>query len=114
MIAEIFAILTGLILLTGLLGVIPALGKHLEKFAKWLGSFQGIIGILALIVAIVWWPGLILGIFMIFGGIMLAIGILMAIPALGKYLEKLAKFLGGFQTIIGIVLLIVGIWYLID
>jgi len=113
MLAEIFAIITGLILLTGLLGVIPALGKHLEKLAKWLGGFQGIIGIIAIIVGIIDFSW-ILGLFLIFGGIILAVGILMAIPAMGKYLEKLAKFLGGFQTIIGIILLIVGIWFLID
>jgi hypothetical protein len=35
------------------------------------------------------------------------------IPALGKSLEKLAKWLGSFQTIIGIIALIVGIWGLL-
>jgi hypothetical protein len=37
----------------------------------------------------------------------------MAIPALGKYLEKLAKILGGFQALIGICTLLVGILSLI-
>jgi len=46
------ALLVGLILLTGILPMIPAIGKQLEKFAKWLGSFQTIIGIIAIIVGI--------------------------------------------------------------
>jgi hypothetical protein len=42
------------------------------------------------------------------------VGILPLIPAVGKHLEKLAKWLGGFQTIIGLIVLIVGILGLID
>ena len=40
-------------------------------------------------------------------------GILPAIPAMGKHLEKLAKWLGGFQTIIEIIAIILGIWGLL-
>ncbi len=108
MIAGLFAILAGLILLTGLLGVIPALGEHLERMAKWLGSFQGIIGIIALIIGILN-IGSLTGIMLVIAGIMLAAGILQTIPALGDSLHKLAKWLGSFQTIIGIITLIVGI-----
>ena len=52
---------------------------------------------------------LILGLTLIFAGLILAMGILTSIPALGKHLEKLAKWLGRFQTIIGVVAIIVGI-----
>ncbi len=115
-ITGLFCILAGFILLTGLFGVIPALGKYLEKFAKWLGSFQGIIGIIAFIVGLLGILNIVLdgegflsSLFCIISGIMLATGILMAIPAFGKYIEKMAKWLGTFQTIIGIITLIVGL-----
>ncbi len=113
MIGDILLIVAGLILLTGLLGVIPALGEHIKKFAKWLGGFQGIIGIIALIYGI-WTFSVSLGpIMLIIAGIMLATGLLQTLPAVGDYIEKLAKVLGSFQTIIGIITLVVGIWGLI-
>ena len=46
----------------------------------------------------------------IIAGLVLAMGILPSIPAVGKSLEKVAKWLGGFQTIIGIIAIIIGIW----
>ena len=49
----------------------------------------------------------------IIGGLILCMGMLEAIPATGKHLEKLAKWLGSFQTIIGIIAIIIGIWGLI-
>jgi len=45
----------------------------------------------------------------IIAGLILAMGILTSIPALGKSLEKLAKWLGRFQTIIGVIAIIVGL-----
>jgi len=105
---NIMNIIAGLVLCVGLLELIPAMGKHIAKLAKWLGGFQIIIGIIAIIVAILYWnfPWALVT---IFAGLILAIGILPAIPAMGKHLEKLAKWLGGFQTIIGIIVLIIGI-----
>jgi hypothetical protein len=87
-------------------------GKSLEKFAKWLGGFQTIIGIIAIILAIVWWSP-IQSIVAIIAGLILIVGILPAIPAVGKSLEKLSKWLGSFQTIIGIIAIVVGIWGLL-
>ena len=52
MIVEIVNIIAGLILVTGILPSIPAVGKSLEKVAKWLGRFQTIIGIIAIIIGI--------------------------------------------------------------
>ena len=106
MLLAIFNILTGLILLTGVIGVLPGVGKHLEKFGKWLGSFQAVFGIIAIILALLnisllslyFWSLLI-------GGIILAAGILEAIPGMAK----VAKFLGPAQVVVGIILLVVGI-----
>ena len=106
-------IIAGLILCVGLLEAIPAMGKHLAKLARWLGGFHIIIGIIVIIAGIIWWsfPWALVT---IFAGLILAIGILPAIPALGKHLERLAKWLGGFQTIIGLIVLIIGILGVID
>jgi uncharacterized membrane protein HdeD (DUF308 family) len=109
---SVMAIIVGLILIVGILPAIPAMGKELEKLAKWLGSFQTIIGIIAIILAIRWWSGL-QSIIAIIVGLMLIVGILPAIPAMGKHLEKLAKWLGSFQTFIGIIAIIIGIWGLL-
>jgi len=103
-------IIAGLILCVGILEAVPFMGKHIVKFAKWLGGFDTIIGII-LIIYVIWagyWDS-ILGIVAIFAGLIMIVGILPLIPAIGKYLEKFAKWLGGFQTIIGLIVLIVGI-----
>lgn len=109
---EILNIIGGLILCMGVLEAVPAMGKHLKKLAKWLGSVQTIIGIIAIIVAIYWWSEL-QSIVAIIVGLILISGILPALPALGKHLERLAKWLGSFQTIIGIIAIIIGIWGLL-
>ena len=111
MIVEIMNIVAGLVLAMGILPSIPAVGKSLEKVAKWLGGFQTIIGIIAIIVGI-WYFGL-QGIVAIIAGLILAIGILPSIPAVGKSIEAVAKWLGRFQTIIGIIAIIIGIWGLL-
>ncbi len=113
LIVDILLILAGLVLLTGLLGAIPALGDHLEKFARWLGSFQGIIGIVALVVGIWKFSISLSPIMLIIAGIMLGAGILQTLPAVGDHLDKLARWLGSFQTIIGIITLLVGIYGLV-
>jgi len=107
---HIINILAGLILCVGFLEAIPKMGKHLAKFAKWLGGFDTIIGIILIIVVIWqgWWDSL-FGIVAIFAGLIMIVGILPAIPSVGKYLEKLAKWLGSFQGIIGIIVLLVGL-----
>ena len=103
-------VIAGLILCVGILEAVPAMGKHLAKLAKWLGGFDTIIGIILIIV--VFWQGYwnsLFGMVAIFAGLIMIVGILPAIPAVGKHLEKLAKWLGSFQTIIGLIVLIVGI-----
>ena len=110
--AEIINIVGGLVLCAGILEAIPAMGKHLEKLAKWLGSFQTLIGIIAIIIGILFFS-IPQGLLAIIVGLILAMGILGVIPAMGKHLEKLAKWLGSFQTLIGIIAIIVGIWGLL-
>jgi len=110
MIVNIVAILAGLILLTGLLGVIPAFGKHFERMAKWLGGFQGIIGLVAIGIGIWTFDFGLTSIMLIIAGLVLAAGFLEAIPSVGKHIHKVGTWLGGFQTIIGLITLAVGIW----
>jgi len=110
--AEIMNIVGGLVLCAGILEAIPAMGKHLERLAKWLGSFQTIIGIIAIIVGIIFFS-IPQGLLAIIVGLILAMGILGAIPAMGKHLERLAKWLGSFQALIGIIAIIIGIWGLL-
>ena len=111
MIIEITNIVAGLILAMGILPSIPAVGKSLEKVAKWLGRFQTVIGIIAIILGILYFG--LQGIVAIVAGFVLAAGIMTSIPAIGKDLAKVAKWLGGFQTIIGVIAIILGIWGLL-
>ena len=111
MIIEITNIVAGLILSMGVLPSIPAVGKSLEKIAKWLGRFQTIIGVIAIILGILYFG--LQGIVAIVAGLILAMGILTSIPAVGKDIAKVAKWLGGFQTIIGIIAILLGIWGLL-
>jgi uncharacterized membrane protein HdeD (DUF308 family) len=108
MIVEIVNIVAGLVLAMGILPSIPAVGKSLVKVAKWLGRFQTIIGVIAIIVGILYLFSL-QAIVAIIAGLILAMGILTSIPAIGGSLVKVAKWLGGFQTIIGVIALIIGI-----
>jgi hypothetical protein len=83
-------ILAGLILCVGIFEALPVMGKHIDKFAKWLGGFDTIIGIIIIIYVI--WTGnwnTILGIVAIFAGLIMIVGILPLIPAIGKHLDVL-------------------------
>jgi hypothetical protein len=111
MIVEITNIVAGLILAMGILPNIPYIGKDLEKVAKWLGRFQTIIGVIAIVVGILYFG--LQGITAIVAGLILAMGLLPSIPAIGKDLAKVVKWLGGFQTTIGIIAIVIGIWGLL-
>lgn len=91
------------------------MSKNIEKIAKWLGGFKTLIGIIAwILVALYFGDSVFIQVVMAFiVGLILITGILPAIPALEKSLEKLAKWLGSFQTLIGIIAIIVGIWGLL-
>jgi hypothetical protein len=111
MLVEITNIVAGLILAMGILPSIPAIGKDLAKVAKWLGGFQTIIGVLAIIIGVLYFG--LQGIVAIVAGLILAMGLLPNIPAIGKDLAKAVKVLGSFQTIIGVIAIILGIWGLL-
>ena len=113
MIVELMLIISGLVLLSGSLYLIPAMGKYLEKLAKWLSGFQAIIGIIAIIVGILVDASTVARVALIIVGLIMAASIVTALPAVGKYIAKLVKFLGAFQIIIGIIALVLGIWYLL-
>ena len=80
----------------------------LDQLAARDRHFQTIIGIVAIVVGVLYFS-LIQGTVAIAAGLILAMGILSSIPALGKYLVQLAKWLGSFQTIIGVIAIIFGI-----
>ncbi len=115
MLVGLMLILCALVLLAGSLYLIPAMGKHLEKLAKFLGEFQAAIGVIAVIVAV--WQmldGVTLGnMVLLIVGLILAVSVMSALPVVGKHLAKLGKALGAFQTVFGIIALVVGILELI-
>ena len=45
----------------------------------------------------------------IIGGLVLCAGIIGVLPVLGGFLEKAGKLLGGFQIIIGIIMMVLGL-----
>lgn len=98
-------ILGGLVLLTGVLYLIPVLGKYIEKLAKWLGGFQALIGVVAIIIAILDF-GSLDSVVLLIVGLILAVSIVSMLPAVGKYIAKLVKALGAFQMLIGIIAII--------
>ena len=49
----------------------------------------------------------------IVAGLILAMGILPNIPAIGKDLAKAVKVLCSFQTLIGVIAIVLGIWGLL-
>jgi uncharacterized membrane protein HdeD (DUF308 family) len=111
MIVGLMLIVGGLVLLSGVLYLTPAMGKHLEKLAKFLGAFQAIIGVIAVIVAVIEMLDdvTLANIFLLIVGLILATSIMSALPAVGKYIAKLTKALGAFQTLIGVIAVVLGI-----
>jgi len=112
MIVGIMLIVCALVLLAGSLYLVPAFGQQLAKLAKILGGFQALIGVIAIVVAALHIDSL-AGVVLLIVGLILAASVMSALPAVGKYIAKLTKALGAFQTVIGIVALVVGIWALL-
>lgn len=111
MIAGIFAIIVGFTLLTTFLvflELIPMSGDNLEEEAERLGIFQGAIGIIAIGIGI-WSIGNWIWIFLIVAGVTGALGLLVWIPEMKKYLDKVIKGVGSAQTIIGVLSINAGI-----
>ncbi len=113
-IVSIMNIIAGLILITGLIAMIPAVGKSIAKYTKAMAAYQVPIGIIALILGILGLlnivsGGLIPSIIAILAGIFLAISVVGALPKVGESMVKIAKAIGGVQVIFGIITLIVGL-----
>jgi hypothetical protein len=113
-VAALMDIIAGLILLTGVMAVIPAVGKHLEKVCKAMAAYQVPIGVIAVIVGILGLLGTVSGgtiasLIAITAGIVLAISVFGALPIVGEELKKIAKAIGSVQVIFGITVLIVGV-----
>ena len=116
-VASLMDIIAGLVLLTGVMPLIPAAGKYLEKVSKAMAAYQVPIGIIAVIVGILGLLGTVTGgtiesSIAIIAGIVLAISVFGALPRVGEQLKKVAKAIGGVQVIFGIIALIVGIVYI--
>ena len=112
MLSAIMLVVCGLVLLSGAMYVIPAVGKYLDKLGKFLGAFQTVIGIIAIIIGILEITH-IEGVSLLIVGLVLAVGILPMVPAIGKHMEKFAKWLAAYQIPLGVIALILGIWYLL-
>ncbi len=108
----IMDIVAGLILITGILPMIPAVGKSIAKFTKAMAAYQVPIGIISIIVGLLSLGSLIPAVIGILAGIFLAISIVGALPKVGESMLKIAKAIGGVQVVFGIITLIVGIMYL--
>lgn len=106
MLLEILNIVFGLILLSGVIGVLPAVGKHLEKAGKWLGSFQTIFGVIAIIIALLnisitsltFWS-------LLLGGFILSAGLFETFSGMKKFIKTISSI----QIVFGIILLFVGV-----
>jgi cadmium resistance protein CadD (predicted permease) len=108
MVTIVVAILAGLVLLSGRLQRIPAIGPSLERFARWLVPFEVALGVIAIIVGLLELLSL-EGILLILAGLILAVTALRTIPAVGPSIGRLGSALAQFRWIIGAILLAVGI-----
>jgi hypothetical protein len=114
--APIMDIIAGLILLTGVMPLIPVIGKDIQKVTKAMAAYQVPIGVIAVIVGILGLLDRISGgdvasVFAILAGIVLAISVFGALPKIGEELKKIAMVIGSLQVVFGIILLSVGIVY---
>jgi len=109
---EITNIIAGLLLASGLVNPLPFIGKHLNKITTTLGSFQVIIGGIALFLGM-FNLGNHQGVWAFIAGLVLVAGLLPLIPAIGKSLSKITKTIGAFQAILGIVVIVVGVFGLV-
>lgn len=101
-------ILTGLVLLRGILQHVPGIGPALERFAKWLSGFDVFMGVIAIVLGILNILSL-EGILLILAGLILAVSALRTIPSVGPALVRLGKALDPFRAIIGVIILLVGL-----
>lgn len=104
MLLALIAICAGLLLLA------DSLGKYrgLDALIRWLRPYSTIIGVIALIAGVLHFFSL-LGIALILGGIILAAGALVTVPRVGDEFGGVAQKLTPFATIIGVIVVVLGI-----
>jgi hypothetical protein len=59
LLVEATNVIAGLVLLGGALRAVPLVGKDLVKLSKWLGGFQTLIGVIALLLGLLGIAGVI-------------------------------------------------------
>ena len=107
MITYIVAIFAGLALLA------RWLKGGAARFARWLSQFDVVIGVVALVLGVLGLFSL-LGILLILAGLILSVNALRSIPSVGQALANLGNALDPFRLIIGVLVLIVGLWDLLQ
>lgn len=108
MIESILAILCGLLLLGPVIK-----GKSLEKkVLQALWPFKNVIGVVALVIGVLNITSVI-GITLIGAGLVLAVRAVSNIPKIGRHLQRSGQWLGQYQVLLGILVIIMGIKQLI-
>jgi hypothetical protein len=113
MVTIVVLILTGLVLLRGVLHHVPGLGPSMERFAVWLSGFDVVIGVIAIVVGILQILSL-EGILLILAGLILAVSALRTIPSVGPSLARLGNALNPFRAVFGVIILLVGVLDLLN
>jgi hypothetical protein len=109
MLEAIVAILASLVLLAG---VLPK-GNPGTRIASALVPFQGVIGLVALVVGILNFFNVI-GIALIVAGLILAAEALSGIPEIGDELKRAGQAMAGVGGLVGAVLLVLALYRLIQ
>jgi hypothetical protein len=109
MLESIIAILAGLVLLAGVF----QRGTTGSRIASVLVPFQGVIGLIALVVGVLNLFNLI-GVALIVAGLILAAEALAGIPQVGDELKRAGQALSGIGALVGAVLLVLALYRLIQ
>jgi hypothetical protein len=109
MLESIVAILASLVLLAGVL----SRDNPGSRIASALLPFQGVIGLVALVVGILNFFNII-GIALIIGGLILAAEALSGIPEIGAELKRAGQAMSGIGGLVGAVLLVLALYRLIQ
>ncbi len=93
MLGPLFAILAGLVLLTGFMHIVPSLGNLLDRIGLMLSRFKAVIGVIAFVLGLM---GAIeafnlLNLMLIIAGLMLLTDYLESIPSIGRWLDDFVK-----------------------
>ena len=94
MVTIVVLILTGLVLLRGVLHNVPGLGPSMERFAGWLSGFDVVIGVIAIVLGI-------LEILSLEGILLILAGLILAVSALRARSLRLAGRVGDGTILTG-------------